>query len=170
MIFKVRMKELRQENKHPFCMKTMRLITSITNSLFYINGNILNLLSLLLLFFFFSYNLCAIELNRITLGLPLVRYQNQDSCWKTPHLCRVWFQAWIAKFLYSSFWVVSFHFWKTGEISLVPFMSKVTQEPCISQNNHWHHFISANHWDLLPISWVEGRQILLNLDTELGSF
>lgn len=54
MIFKVRMKELRQENKHPFCMKIMRLITSITNSLFYINGNILNLLSLLLLFFFFS--------------------------------------------------------------------------------------------------------------------
>lgn len=78
MIFKVRMKELRQENKHAFWMKTMRLITSITNSLFYINGNILNLLSLF--FFFFSYNLCAIELNRIILGLPVVHCQNQDSC------------------------------------------------------------------------------------------
>lgn len=52
MIFKVRMKELRQENKHAFRMKTMRLITSITNSLFYINGNILNLLSLFFFFFF----------------------------------------------------------------------------------------------------------------------
>lgn len=139
------MKELRQENKHPFCMKTMRLITSITNSLFYINGNILNLL----LLFFFFYNHCPIELNRITLGLPLVHCQNQDSCSKTPHLCRVWIQTWIAKFLYSSFWVVTFHFWKTGEISLVPFMSKVTQEPWILQNNHWNHFIGANHWDLL---------------------